>query len=153
MKKRNLIFLSLLLISILIISGCQYSAVGRDSGTGKKSIYSATDSTYTTTNFGKNYGVNLQIKDTCESIKNTFWKGTLIRGPKDTCYEVIGCLSLQLNNIDVNTNGETKSHDTLMIKQLPFVRPCIEGRGVSEDLSGDVIQRLYYDYGISVAYF
>lgn len=114
MKKRNLIILSLLLISIIIISGCQYSAVGRSSKLrdGQECIspsecqsnkceiipggrklclaqYTATDSTYTT-DTADNYAGPISYSTKIGKCADSSLYIKKIDEPS-SCYLVMGC--------------------------------------------------------------
>lgn len=96
MQKRYLVIFSLLLISILFISGCQYSAIG---GNLKlRPSYSATDSTYSSTKFGSP-SVHVDLT----ACQNGDYRGASYVYVDFTCYRVKGCVNVMVLSSGLET--------------------------------------------------
>ncbi|MBI2107407.1 hypothetical protein HYT57_05475 [Candidatus Woesearchaeota archaeon] len=97
MQKRRVAVLSLFLISVLLISGCQYSAVGL--GNKKTPNYVASDSTYYTeySRGGKGGIVYNAVLSFCEGRAITAGSYVLA-GDLQRCWRVIGCIETNIRS-------------------------------------------------------
>ena len=148
MQKRNVIIFGLSLIFILLIAGCQ-QAVG---GTGKRTVYSSTDSSYTRTDYGSNTNIQLNIRGTCTNYFDAPALGSHITGFGNTCSEVVGCVSLGLS--DMGATKSAKVQEIIMIRQLTSEQACGQDRNTldfSNGGFGEYNNFLQSNYGISIA--
>lgn len=132
MKMRCLILLSLFLVSILVISGCQYSAVGGVNGAGQKTIYTATDSSYTLESYNSNDFVKIKInvRDTCTE-QSSLSKGQYVL-TGNRCFEVMGCIVMDVASMGRSQVAPPK--ETPILRESSISIPCYQNKAV--DISG-----------------
>ena len=94
MQKRDLVFFSLLVASILFIAGCLETVGGLRKTSS--SPYSATDSTYTSTKFGSS-SVHITLTQCPEGVYRTNYIYVDF-----TCYQVKGCVDVTVLGSDLN---------------------------------------------------
>ena len=109
MQKRNLVIFSLLVVSILLIAGCQQTVGG--TSVNRRATYSATDSTYSTSYNNLDITVGLS---SCQGIPfNYAYIGSEVTGYE--CHEVKGCINLDLTTTSTSFPKPIAIYDKIII--------------------------------------